>query len=213
MLTLPPSTAGPIQGQSSVLGSTGPGSGAQAADASTTLASSADGVPKWVPGLTCSHSYVEALPLLSQPLRFWDDHIVQRHCTSGLCIPAHLTLWLANLKARGVLQQPGFLNGRSCQGDGVSGPTGPAVPHNKPEAGSHVLRQQRRLVSRLLAIWPPQPGTGPQTSRLQSACNARTLGTRKAVMPLGPGCPVRAMTRYRCAAPAPEMKALPPFST
>ena len=63
----------------------------------------------WVPGLTCSHSNLEALALLPQPLRVWDDHIVQRNCTRGLRIPAHLTLWLANLEARGVLQQPAFL--------------------------------------------------------------------------------------------------------
>ena len=39
-----------------------------------------------------------------------------------------------------------------------------------------------------------------------------TLSTRKAEMPLGPGPPVRAMTRYTSEAPPPLMKALLPYA-
>lgn len=39
-----------------------------------------------------------------------------------------------------------------------------------------------------------------------------TFSTRKAEMPLGPGPPVRAMTRYTSEAPPPLMKALLPYT-
>ena len=79
------------------------------------------------------------------------------------------------------------------------------TPPSRADAGT---RTSSRITCRVgCAFQPILRSSGPKPSPAASA------GTRKALIPRAPGSPVRAITTYTAASPAPEMNCFTPVST
>lgn len=149
--------------------------------------------------LTCIHGNAEALALLAQEVVSWDTHSVKVDRAGGLRIPARLGLLLAKAQPRRPLQARQLsLPGITCR------------PSFLPCSSTHASTRSRLPKATVLQDLEALEVRLGNLKQLAAA--EFTFSTRKAEMPLGPGPPVRAMTRYTSEAPPPLMKALLPYT-